>query len=56
MMVDPPGGWRYGFPKKMPDNVEDMVEWIISEGYPRDVMESYGKFFFVRMWEEDELD
>jgi len=35
-MCDPPEGWRYGFPKPMPDNVEDFEGWLKSEGYPVD--------------------
>lgn len=37
MIVDPPGGWRYGFPKKMPDNIdtkEEFEEWLTEQGYP----------------------
>jgi hypothetical protein len=33
--VDPPGGWRYGFPKLYdPAKDGDMVEWMIANGYP----------------------
>jgi hypothetical protein len=34
--VDPPEGWRYGFPKVYdPAKDGDMVEWMISQGYPK---------------------
>ena len=36
-MIDPPSGWRYGFPKPIPDpRPENMTEWFIENGYPRD--------------------
>jgi hypothetical protein len=35
-MCDPPEGWKYGFPKPMPNNVENFEEWLRSEGYPVD--------------------
>lgn len=50
MWVDPPGGWRYGFPKKIPDGVINQREWMIAEGYPKEVMDSYGDSFFCRYW------
>jgi hypothetical protein len=39
MLVDPPRGWMYGFPKVAPDNWLDMTseekdQWCIDEGYP----------------------
>jgi len=34
--VDPPEGWRYGFPKVYdPAKDGDMTEWMISQGYPK---------------------
>lgn len=50
LWVDPPAGWKYGFPKLW-DRVGDMDEWIVAQGYPKKEMESYGKYFFVRQWE-----
>lgn len=36
LLVDPPGGWRYGFPKPIPeDRLADWKEWIYEQGYPR---------------------
>lgn len=33
--VDPPSGWRYGFPRLYdPQTDGDMTEWIIAHGYP----------------------
>lgn len=36
LMVDPPEGWRYGFPKAVPkDREADLLNWIVEQGYPR---------------------
>jgi len=33
--VDPPAGWRYGFPRLYdPAKDGDMTEWMIAQGYP----------------------
>lgn len=35
IIVDPPQGWRYGFPKLYnPLPGETFVDWMIREGYP----------------------
>jgi len=42
LMCDPPMGWKYGFPKPMPDLYYEMGEnfelemWLVSEGYPQE--------------------
>ena len=56
LWIDPPEGWMYGFPKKMPvDKIPVMTEWILENGYPKKSMEAYGKYFHVRYWDvEDE--
>lgn len=41
-IVDPPEGWRYGFPKKIPDEIaqnpgdkgEKYELWLIDQEYP----------------------
>jgi hypothetical protein len=35
LMIDPPSGWRYGFPKVY-DNPNDLSveEWLLENGYP----------------------
>tara|TARA_A100001037_G_scaffold244817_1_gene225963 strand:+ start:108997 stop:109218 length:222 start_codon:yes stop_codon:yes gene_type:complete len=47
-MVDPDEGWRYGFPKRLPDELkgEDITEWLIENGYPSEVID---------MWKSSEL-
>lgn len=47
MWVDPPSGWRYGFPKVWDSEEEpDVDEWLRKNGYPPDESATY-----VRMWE-----
>jgi hypothetical protein len=40
VLVDPPQGWKWGFPKRW-DRAKhpDCREWMISEGYPRELAE-----------------
>lgn len=52
MMVDPPSGWQYGFPKAMPLLHRPMtLAWLVENGYPQEEIDSYGDHFYVRMWE-----
>jgi hypothetical protein len=49
ILVDPPEGWRYGFPKELPEPPpEDLNAWLISKGYPSKLIEAYKDFFYVR--------
>jgi len=39
--IDPPSGWKYGFPKPSPANLRQMNpdefnQWLIDNGYPRE--------------------
>ena len=57
-MVDPPSGWRYGFPKAYDRTTDgdDMVTWLVQEGYPQREIDRLGKHFYVRQWEEPDTD
>ena len=52
-MIAPPKGWLYDFPKEIPEDVENIVEWLPQNGYPKKMIESFGKGFYVRMWYEE---
>ena len=44
VFVDPPSGWKYGFPKEAPSNLREMEShdlnnWLIEKGYPIDEVE-----------------
>ena len=54
-MIDPPEGWRYGFPKPLHDEFYtlgedfDLSRWLINEGYPEKDIELALKY--SRYWE-----
>lgn len=52
-MIDPPKGWLYDFPKEIPDDVENIKDWLANNGYPKKVIDSYGESFYIRMWYEE---
>ena len=53
LMIDPPSGWQYGFPKPIPrEHLHRATEWMIENGYPRKLTE--GKYFPVRYWNAKE--
>ena len=52
LMVDPPDGWRYGFPKVCPEEQQHRIlDWIVEVGYPKAEVEKLGKYFHFRIWE-----
>jgi len=62
LWIDPPSGWKYGFPKLMSkEDVQDQNlnfhEWLIKEGYPANLIHEFGEHFYIRTWfnEEDGL-
>ena len=57
MMIDPPSGWRYGFPKELPEDLKPggINDWLISEGYPKEIIDDLGEYFHYRMWEASGL-
>lgn len=57
MFIDPPSGWKYGFPKELPsDQVNRTTEWMIEQGYPREEIDKMGEHFYCRYWEEEVSD
>jgi len=58
LMIDPPSGWKYGFPKPVDEEYYllkddfDMKRWLVSEGYPQTEIDNLGSSFFIRTWEE----
>ena len=52
-MIDPPSGWKYGFPKQIPDDrINDQLVWLVEEGYPQKEIDNLGEYFFCRTWEQ----
>jgi hypothetical protein len=54
MTYDPPGGWRYGFPKLYkPLEGETLAETLLRDGYPQKELDSItvdGKVKWVRFF------
>ena len=52
MWTDPPSGWKYGFPKIWDqDKNPNFTEWLVSEGYPKKEIDSFGNNFWCRHWD-----
>jgi hypothetical protein len=53
LLIDPPEGWRYGFPKRIPKAIYRkrhlIKQWLIDKGYPKDLMDSYKDHFYYRI-------
>jgi len=49
-MIDPPNGYRYGFPKPIPNDVANVKEWLVENGYPKSEIDKYGDWFYCRQY------
>lgn len=55
LVVDPPSGWMYGFPKPVIDTEWFRIDpegWYKSKGYPQSLIDE-GMLKYCRHWEED---
>lgn len=56
LVVDPPEGWLYGFPKPYPGGAmtsyKEKVKWFLSQGYPQELIDD-GMLQYCRYWETD---
>ena len=52
-IIDPPSGWKYGFPKPIPDDIKDVIPWLVENGYPQKEIDKLGEHFYCRYWESD---
>lgn len=54
--IDPPEGWRYGFPKVLPsdwaDTAPSLYEWLLNNDYPKEKLDVVS-LRYCRMWEEE---
>jgi hypothetical protein len=39
LFIDPPSGWKYGFPKPAPTPPKDMNAWLVANGYPQHLVD-----------------
>ena len=55
LMVDPPDGWRYGFPKPVPAGREhDILAWLVEQGYPQSIIDEWVPGNFpLRCWHDE---
>jgi hypothetical protein len=57
LMIDPPEGWRYGFPKPVHEEFHtlgddfDLGKWLLDQGYPEKDIELALKY--SRYWESE---
>ena len=56
-IYDPPSGWKYGFPKKVPESVlkgknGEFRQWLLDEGYPEKDIDF--ALIYGRRWQEEE--
>jgi hypothetical protein len=51
LIIDPPEGWKHGFPKIIPQEFlgDKLGEWLIANGYPEEDLEFALKY--SRYWE-----
>ena len=52
LIIDPPSGWRYGFPKVLPSYVllpKQLRKWLLKQGYPAKDLQLALKY--SRYWE-----
>lgn len=49
LLIDPPSGWKYGFPKAYnnPDNLT-VAEWLVNNGYPASEFDEDGQPHWCR--------
>jgi len=52
-MIDPPSGWKYGFPLPLPPQVKDTIPWLLDHGYPQEEVDLCGSHFYCRYWEHE---
>ena len=58
LVIDPPEGWLYGFPRKAPSdwnelNINQKNTWFLIYGYPQKLIEK-GYLDYCRYWYEEE--
>jgi len=67
IMCDPPSGWKYGFPKPLPEELsygvssgssdtdygKSVMEWLVDAGYPQHEIDKCGEHFWLRYWQAE---
>lgn len=55
LVVDPPSGWKYGFPKEVPLEESPCEEWFLANGYPKELI-NQGMLKYLRFWYKEVED
>ena len=60
VLVDPPSGWKYGFPKEAPEDLfnrsdREIQDWFLRRSYPS-VLINKGMLDHCRYWYEEKDD
>ena len=54
MMIDPPSGWQFGFPKVYDKEPKETKEaWLLRNGYPKSLIDR-GMHHYCRYWDDGE--
>lgn len=59
IVIDPPSGWKYGFPKEVPESKvksTNMKDLLIELGYPESEINLMGMHLHVRYWKKNERE
>ena len=54
--IDPPSGWKFGFPKPIPNDIKNVREWLIQNGYPQELIDEFGEHFYCNYYEKPDED
>lgn len=56
--IDPPSGWKYGFPKPFDaDPGQAVDDWLLENGYPQsEIGQWHGRGVPCRIWSKPEND
>jgi len=53
LIIDPPSGWKYGFPKPFTKgDDEELEDWLLRNGYPQSEIDQGGAKY-CRYWEHE---
>ena len=57
VLIDPPAGWRYGFPKPYdnPNNLP-LENWLLANGYPQHEIDNHGAKYYRFLGTQEEVD
>lgn len=57
LLYDPPGGWRYGFPKPYrPLPGEELADTLLRDGYPQHEIDNGGSTHVRFLGRREEID